>query len=136
MVCCAGAPPKRGAQWLLLLLLYASVGLWGQAAAAGGAIFTGRIDAYCVSEMMVAMLTFAMVRSCTTLSVCLRVVARGGAADLVLLRWVAAVGCAQTWEFVTRRLEVKVRTLSRSDPLVQATPTAACLSAATLMLYV
>ncbi len=45
-----------------LLVLCASVGcLWEQAAAAGGAIFTGRIDAFCVSEMMVRMLLIAMV---------------------------------------------------------------------------
>ncbi len=47
----------------LLVLCASAVCLWEQAAAAGGAIFTGRIDAFCVSKMMVKMVFFAMVCS-------------------------------------------------------------------------
>ena len=79
-------PLNRGAR--LLLPLCGIVGVWEPAAAAGGAIFTGHIDAFCVSEMMVKMLFFAMVRSSPPRLFRTRVVAAAcAAASLNCVLW-------------------------------------------------
>jgi hypothetical protein len=115
----------------LLVLCASAVCLWEQAAAAGGAIFTGRIDAFCVSKMMVNMLFFAMVCSAPPspapgpvpparvapplgCACC-----RGYVGHSSCVCWVCVCVCVwlcarvQSWEFLTGRLETKVRSPAR-----------------------